>query len=71
VEYYNIYWDQGTGLDASWTLLATTSDLMYTVTGLTPGETYKFRIVAHNAAGDGLGSNESEWIAMPRESLLP
>jgi titin len=46
---YDIYWDQGTGTEviknASYTLLS------FTVTGLTTGTTYNFRLYANNIVG--------------------
>ncbi len=40
-----------------WNAVATTTSLSYTATGLSPGTSYSYRIVAHNAAGWGTPSN--------------
>ena len=51
----------GGSYDADWTEVTTTStSLSHTVTGLTDGSTYKFKVRARNASGFGEESDESD-----------
>ena len=60
----------GGSYDADWTEVTTTStSLSHTVTGLTDGSAYKFKVRARNASGLGAESNESS-SATPRAVAL-
>jgi len=50
-----------------------TSDTYYTVTGLTPGETYKFKVRSSNGQFDSLYSSEVTELAaqMPDRPFAP
>lgn len=51
---YTLYWNQGTLADATEILTTTAASITFsTVTSLTRGTTYKFRVLATNAINDG------------------
>ena len=49
-----------TGTTGNWTLIATPGQntTLFQNTGLTPGTTYSYTVLAYNATGDSVGSNE-------------
>ena len=56
----------------SWTVINSTSkSLSHTVTGLTDGDDYKFKVRAKNATGDGVASDESDTAQPVDKSLTP
>ena len=60
----------GGNYDADWTdISSTSSSLSYTVSGLTDGSAYKFKVRARNASGFGAESDESD-AATPRAVTL-
>ena len=60
----------GTNNYGSWQDISSTSkSLSYTVTGLTNGDNYKFKVRAKNATGDGVVSDESDTAIPSARSL--
>jgi hypothetical protein len=49
---YTIVWDQGSSIN-SWVNKTTSSNTYTTITGLSLGETYSFKIIANNIYGSG------------------
>ena len=60
---YSIQWDQGTGVYVQAASSIPTTGLSYTMTGLTAGVTYKFKVYARNSIGLGKPSDEFSIIA--------
>lgn len=59
---FNVYWDEGTG--GSFEFVATSMNMLsYTKTGLTAGGTYRFKVTALNAIGEGADSPIGSIIA--------
>ena len=61
---YTLYWNQGSLSEATEVLTTTASSITFsTVTGLTRGTTYKFRVLATNAINDGSPTSTVSIIA--------
>lgn len=61
---YTIYWDQGSLTEATQILTSTGGSItFYTVTGLTRGTTYQFKVLATNIVNDGQATSTVNIIA--------
>jgi len=60
---YLIKTDQGTGVWADFDQTVASATPSFTITGLTPGQTYKFRVVAENLHGFGPEGEDFETTA--------
>lgn len=59
---FNVYWDEGTG--GSFSFIATSMNMLsFTKNGLTAGGTYRFKVTALNAIGEGAESPVGSIIA--------
>lgn len=67
---YKVWYDQGT---SSYVALTTVTSESYTATGLTPGNTYKFKVQSRNSVGYSTYSNEVSVLAaqVPDQPATP
>jgi len=59
IDYYELQWNQGSSTNGTWEKLTDTTDLTYSVTGLSGGYVYRFRVRGHNKYGAGAWSSDA------------
>lgn len=59
ISYYELQWNYGSSTNGTWESLANTTDLESTVTGLSGGYVYRFRVRGYNKYGEGAWSSDA------------
>jgi uncharacterized repeat protein (TIGR02543 family) len=68
IDYYTV--EKAVGFPGSWQSAGTTSTTSKTVTGLTNGQYYYFRVTAHNSVGDSYYAENTNSAAIPQAGVV-